>query len=185
MPKAVAVIFCALIIFSAATAQAYERRSFPPLELMNQRAEKYLDVKDLASHDGASVQIWSRSGQNNQRWTFEPTGRGVYHIRDLNSGKCLDVPRASRRNGARVQIWSCNRNRQQLWVVEPVGRDWSRIRNLATNKCLDVRRQGTWNGARVQQWDCTGAGNQLWSAPQRRIPRWQRGLERRPRRQLP
>jgi glucosylceramidase len=66
------------------------------------------DVTGVSAADGATAQLWTYGGGNNQQWLAQSAGGGVWRFVARHSGKCLDVPSASTADGARLQQWACN-----------------------------------------------------------------------------
>lgn len=67
------------------------------------------DVEGASKSNGARVILWWSTGNANQRWTFEQTGKAsnnqnVYRIRNVNSGKCLTTNGIA---GAQLYQYSC------------------------------------------------------------------------------
>jgi hypothetical protein len=67
------------------------------------------DVEGASKSNGARVILWWLTGNANQRWTFEQTGKvvdgyNVYRIRNVNSGKCLTTNGIA---GTQLYQYSC------------------------------------------------------------------------------
>ncbi len=113
---------------------------------------KCLDVKDNATANGASPQMWDCYGAANQLWTHPAAGT----LKSM--GKCLDVKDNATANGTPVQLWDCHGAANQQWTYSA-----HNLVNKLTGKCLDVKGSTETNGATLQIWTCTGAANQKWS----------------------
>ncbi|MGX7825768.1 ThuA domain-containing protein [Actinokineospora sp. 24-640] len=111
---------------------------------------KCVDVNGGASTDGAKVQLWTCSGQANQKWTV--SGSTISAL-----GKCLDVNGGSTADGAIVQLWTCNGTAAQNWTVQADGT----IRNAG--KCLDATGASSADGTQLIIWTCGGGANQRWA----------------------
>ena len=70
--------------------------------------------------NGATVQQWDWSWGDNQKWKFEPIGKGYFKIIAKHSGKCLDVSRIGMENGAKIQQWGWSWGDNQKWKLTVV-----------------------------------------------------------------
>ncbi|MCC8537021.1 ricin-type beta-trefoil lectin domain protein [Xanthomonas axonopodis pv. poinsettiicola] len=116
-----------------------------------------LDVKDLGTSNGTTLQLWNGLGAANQQWWF--TNSAIVGI----GGKVLDAVGQSSNNGTKLQIFSSLSNAGQAWSYDPVS---GRITGIG-GKCLDVEGASTANGTPVQLWDCSGAPQQRWEVGER------------------
>ncbi len=133
-------------------------------KVISQNSGKALDVKDVSTADGASLQQWTYGGGSNQKWRVEDVGGGYYRFTSLNSGKAMEVAGSSTANGATVQQWTWGGGDNQRWslTLQPDGS--YQVLNKHSGKALDVRDMSTSDGAGIQQWDWSGSGgsNQKW-----------------------
>uniref|UniRef100_UPI003F805D0F RICIN domain-containing protein n=1 Tax=Xanthomonas sp. 0924 TaxID=2835534 RepID=UPI003F805D0F len=111
-----------------------------------------LDVKDLGTASGTTLQLWNGLGAANQQWWF--TNAAIVGI----GGKVLDAVNQSSNNGTKLQIFSSLSNAGQTWNYDPIS---GRITGIG-GKCLDVEGASNANGTLVQLWDCSGAPQQRW-----------------------
>ncbi|MBN6113304.1 ricin-type beta-trefoil lectin domain protein [Xanthomonas bonasiae] len=116
-----------------------------------------LDVKDLGSSNGNTLQLWSGLGGANQQWRF--TNTAIVGI----GGKVLDAVGQSSSNGTKLQIYSSLSNAGQIWNYDPIS---GQIQGIG-GKCLDVEGGSTADGTLVQLWDCSGAPQQRWEVGER------------------
>ena len=130
-------------------------------EIINVGSGKSLDVQDVSTSNGANVQLWTRTGANNQRWQITALGNNEYRIEAVHSGRALDVANVSAENGANIHLWSYGGGANQRWRIESVG-DVYLILSVLSGKSLDLEGNSTADGANIQQWDYFGGGNQLW-----------------------
>jgi hypothetical protein len=78
-----------------------------------------LDVSDVSTNDGASIQQWSCANGNNQRWRIEPMDNNAFRLVALHSNKCLDVSGVSTADGAAIHQWGCHDGNNQKWWITP------------------------------------------------------------------
>lgn len=76
-----------------------------------------LDVKGAAKGNSANVQLYTYSGDANQKWKFEKIGNGVYKITNVNSGKMLDAKGGKAANNTNVQQFTWNNTNSQKWYA--------------------------------------------------------------------
>ena len=79
-----------------------------------------VDVQGNSVANSAAVFLWSRNGDNSQKWQIANQG-GFYTIRDAETDKSLDVQGAARRNGARCIMYTYSGNANQQWSITEVG----------------------------------------------------------------
>ncbi|MGW6392526.1 non-reducing end alpha-L-arabinofuranosidase family hydrolase [Streptomyces sp. NPDC055103] len=106
--------------------------------------------------NGTQAQLWSCSGQANQRWT-RTAGKQLR----LDGGKCLDAKGKGTANGTPVVVWDCNGGTNQQWTVNADGT----IAGVQSGLCLDAVGAGTADGTRIQLHSCWSGGNQKWTVP--------------------
>jgi hypothetical protein len=82
----------------------------PVYILENVKSKKCLDVKGGSVSDGANVQIYRKTGNDNQRWKMVKEN-DFFRLINVKSKKCLDV---SRKTG-NVQQFKCHGGENQKW----------------------------------------------------------------------
>jgi Ricin-type beta-trefoil lectin domain-like len=119
------------------------------------------DVEGASKSNGARVILWWSTGNANQRWTFEQTGkvsnnRNIYRIRNVNSGKCLTTNGIA---GAQLYQYTCIADYPyQEWATSmgsnaiSVYTIWNRTFNLY----IDVLGNKFSPGAAVGVWYSSG-----------------------------
>lgn len=127
--------------------------------------ERYLDVFEYKTTNGADVKLWSYTGGDNQKWRFHKTASGSYIITGVQSNKCLDAegPNVGN-NGCRVEIYECHGGTNQQWIFDPTSQPGVyNIYSAGSRKSLDGDG-GTLgaDGTKVQLWDYHGGANQRW-----------------------
>jgi hypothetical protein len=132
--------------------------------LQVRHSNRCFDLAGGNTNNGAIFHQWGcNTGNQNQRFWFEPTGDGRYLIRNQRSNRCVDLAGGSDSNGAVIQQYDCwNGNINQQFYLSPTDGDWFEIKSNKTNKCIDVSSGGQSNGARLHQWQCVGWNNQQW-----------------------
>jgi endo-1,4-beta-xylanase len=124
------------------------------VQIVGRGSGRCVDIAGPNTADGTPIQIWSCSGNWNQRWT---STNGA--LANPQSGKCLNAPGTA--NGTRVTLSTCTGGTAQQWQVRSNGN----IANVQSGRCLDAVGQGTANGTLLQIYDCVAAGqaNQQWN----------------------
>ncbi len=133
-------------------------------EILSKLDGKSLDVTNVSTADGASIQQWQYLGGANQKWNIVPTGGGYFEIVNVNSGKVLDVTGggAALANGLTIQQWDYMGGYNQQWSIVPLGNGYFEIVSALSGKVLDITGASTANGAPIQQWDYLGGDHQQW-----------------------
>nr|Q27082.1 RecName: Full=Clotting factor G alpha subunit; Flags: Precursor [Tachypleus tridentatus]BAA04044.1 clotting factor G alpha subunit precursor [Tachypleus tridentatus] len=120
--------------------------------VQNRHSELYLDVTDASNEDGAFLQQWSYSGNENQQFDFEHLENNVYKITNKKSGKSLDVYNFGTENGVRIQQWSYGGARNQQFTVQSVGDGYYKIIPRGSGKLVEVADFSKDAGGKIQQW---------------------------------
>ncbi|WP_242882468.1 RICIN domain-containing protein [Actinomadura litoris] len=112
-----------------------------------------LEVADDNSGNGALVTLYTCTGRDNQRWTFE----GGMIRTGLPGHRCLDVRTGNGRNGAATNIYDCNSTRGQQWHF--VG---DKLASGINGTCLTVVAGNFAPGGGVLNWECVVSQDQAW-----------------------
>ncbi|MBB1243366.1 endo-1,4-beta-xylanase [Streptomyces durbertensis] len=115
-----------------------------------------VDVPSSTTANGTRVQLWTCSGQANQRWTHT-AGKQL----KIHGDKCLDAKGKGTTNGTQVVLWDCNGGANQQWNINTDGS----ITGVQSGLCLDAVGAATANGTKIQLHACAPVDNQKWSAP--------------------
>ncbi|MFF4225154.1 RICIN domain-containing protein [Streptomyces abikoensis] len=136
-------------------------------------SDRLLDVYRGNTVNGTHVITYHANGAANQRWTLRAVGRNggsgrpLYKLVGVQSGKCLDVNRGqSSGDGDWLNIWDCHngdgaplpggytRDTQNFTLEHPEPRfpNLTVLRDNATNRFANVRGNGTGDGTWVIQW---------------------------------
>jgi hypothetical protein len=97
-------------------------------EIVNRKSGKCLDVKEVSSADGASIQQYTCQGWSQANQVFEgvpSSSSDPSHVKFIaqHSSKCLDITGSSTADGALLQQWSCNGTGAQAFGFESVEAD--------------------------------------------------------------
>jgi len=85
-----------------------------------------MDVAGASLNDGADINQWTYSGNNNQRWRIESVGSGFYRVVSVNSSKCVDVVGNSTADGVAINQWPCNGQNNQSFTFQQLSTAISR-----------------------------------------------------------
>lgn len=127
-----------------------------------------MDISGNSDANSASVILWSRNGQNNQKWLIEEQG-GYYSIRDAETGKGLDVFGDVHKSGQRCIMYTYSGATNQRWKLTEVGTEtvngtaYTVVTAGAFNGSsymLDVTGQSTSPKTVIEIWTPTGGANQ-------------------------
>lgn len=121
----------------------------------------YIDLDNAGSDWGTNIHMWTRNGQNNQKFKFTKSGEG-YLITTLY-GLAFDVENGSMENGANVRQWEDNGSTCQRWKVEVLDGGYIKFINCNSGKYLDVANGNSEAGANVQQYEGNNSKAQLWN----------------------
>lgn len=87
-----------------------------------------LDCYGAWSSNGTIIDLWTYSGNNNQRWSIYNLGNGYYSINTINPdgtvGRSLDCTGASANDGTQIELWDDNGNSNQQWAITPFGANY-------------------------------------------------------------
>lgn len=120
-----------------------------------------LDIKDRSTSNGSSVQIWEKTGGNNQKFTAIDCGNGYYMFQDVNSGKALDIPGGVPLPLVGLQLYDVNKTDAQLWRIEDAGDGSYRMKSKVNESFyLDVRNGNSGNGTAVEIYPGNGSDAQ-------------------------
>ena len=163
---AVVVMSVVALFAVAAPAQAAQFTT----TLISQWNGKCLDAEANSNFNGATVQLWSCSGQNNQDWKMIELGNSFFKIVNVKFNRCLDADTgAITRDGTRVQLWDCSGRDNQKWFKLDLNQGTilenymaSDLRNDTSAAVLDANANNPNNGTNIQIWRFLGYQNQYW-----------------------
>lgn len=123
-----------------------------------------LDVKSQSKSNRASIQLWSDTGNNNQKWQLTYLGNGYYKIINCHSGKSLDVTGKSKKSKIYLQQWTYSKNNNnpaQLWRLHYITKDTFYLQSkLGTY--VDAKDGKSKNGTRIWTYTLNGSKAQQW-----------------------
>ncbi len=129
--------------------------------LQNVHGDRFLDVAQAATHNGAPVHLWDRNDQDNQRWRFVPVEEGFYAVEGVASGKVLEVPTDGAAPPVATLLTSTGASNQH-WTVVDAGGGTVRLVNRATGQALEGQGGSPDNGTPVIQAPDGGHAFQQW-----------------------
>ena len=121
-----------------------------------------LDVTGAAATNGANIQIWSRNGDNNQKFTLKyDSSTGYYTIYSTYSNRNLEATKNGAADG-NVQINTINSSAcYQKWLLLASGSNYKVVNSCARN-VLDAANAKATAGTNVIVYSDNGGKNQLW-----------------------
>lgn len=119
-----------------------------------------LDVLGASKNNGANVQLYEYSADNQKRFKVKYLGDGFYSIVAAHSNKSLDVKDASKRKGANVWQWEQNGTDAQKWVIKDVGNGYYSIISKCNGLYMDVTNASASNFTNIQMCDGNGLNAQ-------------------------
>jgi Ricin-type beta-trefoil lectin domain-like/Right handed beta helix region len=127
---------------SAVGAAAIGINNGTTYEIINGCAGQALDVAGLSQEDGASVLVWDRYGNANQKWTVDGAGPFALHPTHAPS-KSLDVAGAQNYEGSTVWQYATNGTNAQQWSAQDLGNGKVRLISSVGAKALQVKGGAT------------------------------------------
>lgn len=117
-----------------------------------------LDVSGVDLAPGARVIQHPANDGDNQRWSFEDVGEGLFRIRVAHSGQALSVADDHRSVIQRPVEGA----REQLWRVTPLAGGEFKIVNARYGELLDLTEGAMSSGVGLIIWPDNGGQNQRW-----------------------
>lgn len=90
-------------------------------QLRNQYSNKFLDVDERTTQDGAALVQWGDLGGDSQQWQVVDAGDRYVRLVNRRSGRAADVLDRSMEDGAAVVEWSGHDGANQQWQLVAVG----------------------------------------------------------------
>ena len=119
--------------------------------------QKYvLDVNGASKENGANVQLYEYSADNQKRFKVKYLGDGYYSITALHSNKALDVKDASKQKGANVWQWEQNGTDAQKWIIKEAGNGYYSLISKCNGLYMDVTNASASNFTNIQMCDGNG-----------------------------
>jgi hypothetical protein len=129
--------------------------------LVAMSSNKAIDVPSGSTNNGTTVQQFSPTNTDNQRFTIQKNGSNWKIAMKANTNKCIGPAGNGTANTTRIEIQDCNGGPAQDWnITADANTGAFQLKNVASNRCLDVSGASTADGAPMQLYDCQGQGNQ-------------------------
>ncbi|QPL05065.1 MULTISPECIES: RICIN domain-containing protein [Actinomyces] len=130
--------------------------------IVNKESGQLLEVASAATHDGASVGQWSRTGHRTQTWAMSAAGgEGSYQLVNVHSSKLLEIPGGAIEIGTQASQWGPTGHPTQWWNATAVDGRW-RLSNANSGHVLEIADGSHEDGAPAQQWESNGYPCQEW-----------------------
>lgn len=139
--------------------------TFEPVEgiyyIKNRQYDKYLDVKDFQTYNGAELQAHPFNGSTAQQWRLGRNSDGTYKITTaVNQNYSLDVANGVDADGARVQLWENNTNINSKFKLTTMKGAWWIRGAFSSTRGLDVDAESS---IKVHLWNLQmNSLNQQW-----------------------
>lgn len=117
-----------------------------------QHSNKYLQVQNRSTANGANIEQWSSNSNNYQRFYFDHVSGDQYRIINKNTNKSIGIANGSTANGANAQQQNLSSSSSQLFRFDSVGNGVYHIINVNSNKALNISGNSTSNGGNLIQW---------------------------------
>ncbi len=130
--------------------------------LLASNSNKCLDVRDHQTQNGAALQQWDCTGEDQQKFRLANEGDGYFSLVGVQSNRCVSVQEANPANGTPIIQWDCHSGPDQRARLIPLGFGQYEARFANSDKCLTVGGGDTGNGAAVIQSDCNSGSEQHW-----------------------
>lgn len=124
-----------------------------------------LDVADWGSDNETNIQLWEKTGSDNQLFELVPQTDGSYKIVSVYAKKPLDVYRGEARDEQNVQIYSDNGAdavNQKWWLEECENGYYTITSAISDSMRLDVSAGLADNGTNIQIYTANDSDAQRW-----------------------
>ena len=123
-------------------------------------SNKYFDIKDESTENGAELQIWDYFPlHQNQVFYFQKT-EDYWKIYSCNTSKSIEVRDSRTDDGAPVAQWDYANLPCQQWYLIFNDDNTVSIKNKNSGKYLDVSGNNTSNGTKIIQYEPNGTSAQ-------------------------
>ena len=122
-----------------------------------------LDVEGARINiDGANLQLWSRNGSDNQKFTLSYDDKtGYYRVVNVASKRSIDVTGLGN-IGGNLQVTGSNNGCYQKWILIPTNNNQYYFASACTRNVFDTVGGGSQTGTNVDVWSLHGGANQRW-----------------------
>ncbi|GAB3925419.1 glycoside hydrolase family 76 protein [Mucilaginibacter myungsuensis] len=125
-------------------------------------SDKLLDVANSSLEDGATVNTWTNTGSDAQRWIINSAGKNVYTLTNVGSGKLLHA----KTEASSVDQLSDTKTEDVKWIIKKTGGAY--ILQPATDNKLSLELVGgnTADGSKVSIATTVSDPKQKWAFEQ-------------------
>ncbi len=117
--------------------------------LKSKATNKVLDVSNASMDDGATVNGWTNTGSDAQRWTVRYTGNNIYTLTNIGSGKLLHIA-AAPSDTVHVNQSTNNSSTEVQWTIKKADKGSYYLQPVAgPNFSLTVNAGDTADGSTV------------------------------------
>lgn len=124
---------------------------------------KVVDTYNNSTAAGANIQLWTYTNGGGDRFKLSIDSRGLYTIRNVNSGKYLSLYARTDLFGQNVIQADASSTLAQKWIIERSGSGYIIRSAYNIDYVLDVSGQSTANGTNIGIWTANGGANQRWT----------------------
>lgn len=133
------------------------------VEIVNDHANKCVDVTDASTAIGALTQEWDCTGKNEQQWRQFDLGNGFQQMVSRNSALCLDVRGGQAIEGSRVDQELCDTGRtSQGWRLQLANTTGSLWLVNRLGMCLALSPNTSKNGTAIIIGACSDTTAKFW-----------------------
>ncbi|GAA2602420.1 hypothetical protein GCM10010435_97090 [Winogradskya consettensis] len=155
-----AAILLGLVAAGLAPAQVAMANSGDVL-IVNDHADKCVDVVDASTAIGALVQEWDCTKKSEQQWTRASLSNGWWQMASRKSALCLDVRGGQAVAGARVDQELCDATElSQQWRITPGTNGFWVMNRLGM--CLALSPNTSKNGTPIVIDWCSDTSAKYW-----------------------
>ncbi|MEO6915919.1 MAG: glycoside hydrolase family 76 protein [Chitinophagaceae bacterium] len=130
--------------------------------LISKSTNKVMDVSNASLADGATVDSWTNTGSDAQRWIITQTSKGIYTLFNVGSGKLLHIAAAPADKVHVIQDGSSSGTNGQ-WTIKSAGKGTFYLFPVADPKfSLGVNAGDTANGTAVSLYASSNGDTQKW-----------------------
>jgi Ricin-type beta-trefoil lectin domain-like/Malectin domain/Domain of unknown function (DUF3472) len=117
------------------------------------------DDPGSSTASGTNIDLYSATGNPNQKWTFTALGGGYYEIVNVASGLSLNDPGSSTTAGTQLIQYGYQGTSNEQWLLAPSGNGFV-ITGKASGLVIDPAANTS--GAYIQQEPANGTAAQIW-----------------------
>ncbi|RZK78278.1 MAG: hypothetical protein EOO92_11445, partial [Pedobacter sp.] len=122
---------------------------------------KLVNVSNASMDDGATVNSWTDTKSDAQRWIVKHVGKDIYTFTNVASGKLLHASAAPADSVAVNQIEQGNTT-EAKWSIKKAGNGVYYIKSTDPNYVLNLHKGGVKDGSQVNLAKFAGKDDQKW-----------------------